>query len=349
MDIVYNCDDSYAVHTAVSITSIFENNRLEESIRIFILGNRISEESKKKLCSIGDIYSVTDRTAMQQGMGAVPNGFKREVRVIDLEDFEGRLKLIFGEGLDAGKFTVTALARIFAPQYLPEDVERYLYLDCDTVVKRPLNMLFQTKLEDKPAGLVPEPTIYPEVREYLGMSADTPYFNTGVMLVDRKEWERQQITSRCIDYYKEKNGRLPFSDQDIINYVLKDNVRVLWQGYDFFSNYHFRSYKSLCRIAKWYKKIMSEKEYDAARALPAVIHYAGDERPWIKGSFNPYTADYEKYLELSPWAGAEKTPGRQKEMLMYHLMNLVTAICPALRDRISHSYYEKTVKKKKKT
>lgn len=344
MDIVYNCDDNYAVHTAVSITSIFENNRLEESIRIFILGNGISEESEKKLSSIGDIYAVTDRMNMQQSFGEVPNGFRREVHIIELHDFEKTLRLMFGESMDAGRFTVTALARIFASQYLPDDTERYLYLDCDTVVKRPLNMLFQTRMDGMAAGMVPEPTIYPEVRKYLGMEDNTPYFNTGMMLVDRSEWEKQDITRQCVNFYKEKKGRLPFSDQDIINYVLKDRVKVLWQGYDFFSNYHYRSYESLCRFAPWYKGIMTKKEYDTARALPAVIHFAGDERPWYKGNFNPYTAEYDRYLELSPWAGKEKTSGKEREMLMYHLMNLMTLVLPSMRDKISHRYYVKNFK-----
>ncbi|MBQ9420466.1 MAG: hypothetical protein IJU30_01745, partial [Lachnospiraceae bacterium] len=58
MNIVYNCDDSYAVHTAVSITSVFENNRREPKIRVFILGNRISDASKEKLSGIAARYAV---------------------------------------------------------------------------------------------------------------------------------------------------------------------------------------------------------------------------------------------------------------------------------------------------
>ncbi len=344
MDIVYNCDDNYAVHTAVSITSIFENNHLEESIRIYILGNHISEESKRKLRSIGDIYAVTDRMSFGKNSGMVPNNFRREVHIIDLENFEQALKLLIGNGIDAGRFTITALARIFAPQNLPEDVERYIYLDCDTVVTRELNMLYTAKLSGMTAGLAPEPTIYPEVREYLGMEEDMPYFNTGMMLVDRREWEKNNITGKCVDFYREKNGRLPFSDQDIINYVLKGKVKVLWQGYDFFSNYHYRSYKSLVRLAPWYGKIMSRKDYDGARRLPAVVHFAGDERPWIKGNFNPYRDIYEKYLELSPWAGTEKISGKEREMLLYHIMNLVTMAAPQIRDYISHRYYNTKVK-----
>ena len=346
MNIVYNCDDNYAVHTAVSITSVFENNSLEESIRIFILGNGISETSKQKLESIGDIYTVMDKMALTKNAGLVPNGFRREVNVIDLKDFEAALKLLIGEGMDAGRFTVTALARIFAPNYLPDDVDRYIYLDCDTVAARPLNTLYKTELSGFAAGLAPEPTIYPEVREYLGLSDSLPYFNTGMMLVDRYEWEKQEITRKCVDFYKEKGGKLPFSDQDIINYVLKGKAVVLWQGYDFFSNYRYRSYKSLIRLSPWYEKIMPKREFEAAKDHPAIIHFAGDERPWLRGSFNPYGYLYEKYLRLSPWTGTEKLPGQEGKLFMYHIMNLATAVLPQARDCLSHRYYMKNYSRK---
>ncbi len=325
MNIVYNCDDSYAVHTAVSITSVFENNRKEPKVRVFILGNRISDASKEKLEGIAARYA-------DDGI--------REVNVIDLEEFEAALKLLFGEGLDAGRFTVTALARIFAPQHLPDDVERYIYLDCDTVVRKSLHDLFTEDLGDAISGMAAEPTIYPEVREYLGLAGDTPYFNTGMMLVDRLAWEKAGITEACVDYYRSKKGRLPFSDQDIVNYCLKGRVKPLWQGWDFFANYHYRSYRSLVAQSPWFGCIADEEGYERARKDPAMVHYSGDERPWFHGNFNPWRADYEKYLAMTPWAGTPKIRGKELHLFLYHMMNLVTAVCPGIRVWISGIYYQ---------
>ena len=331
MNLVYNCDDNYAVHTAVSITSVFENNMEEDKIFVYILGNGISEESCRKLETVAEKYR-TDTVV-------------REIRVIDLQEFEAALKLLFGDQLDAGRFTVTALARIFAPQHLPDEVERYLYLDCDTVVRCPLHELFSADLEGKIAGMAAEPTIYPEVKEYLGLTGDMPYYNTGMMLVDRKAWEKAEITGKCVDYYRSKKGRLPFSDQDIINYVLKGNVRTLWQGWDFFANYHYRSWKSLCDQAAWFEKAQTKESYESAAADPAVVHFSGDERPWFNGNFNPYRADYEKYLSLTPWAGTPKIKGKEFHLFLYHLMNLVTAVFPTVRVWISGRYYQNYRKK----
>ncbi|MBR2532493.1 MAG: glycosyltransferase family 8 protein [Lachnospiraceae bacterium] len=331
MNVVYNCDDGYAVHTAVSITSLFENDPDEPEISIFILGNGISESSCRKLQEICDRYRRDDR--------------QREITVIDLREFETALKLLFGKKLDAGRFTVTALARIFAPQHLPEEIERYLYLDCDTVVRRSLRKLWETDLGGMVCGMAAEPTIYPEVREYLGLDGSMPYYNTGMMLVDRSSWEREGITGNCVEYYRSKEGRLPFSDQDILNYVLRGKVRTLWQGWDFFANYHYRSYRSLCMQAEWFAGVQIEAEYEDARKDPPVVHYSGDERPWFRGNHNPYRTDYERYLAMTPWAGTPKTPGRELHLFLYHLMNLATALCPAIRIWISGRYYRNYRKK----
>ena len=100
MDLVYNCDDNYAVHTAVSITSLFENNIRERSIRVFILGNGISGDSKNKLESLGSIYTVIGRLELKKTGSEIPGDYLRSVKVIELEGFEERLKGYFGEGMD---------------------------------------------------------------------------------------------------------------------------------------------------------------------------------------------------------------------------------------------------------
>jgi len=327
MNIVYNCDDNYTPHTAVSIVSLFENNKSEKEICVYILGNGISRKSMQRFAAMEAAYTS--------------DNYVRKITVLDLADFEAALKLLIGDSLDAGRFTVTALARIFAPQHLPDEVERYLYLDCDTAVTGSLHALFETGLEGNVCGMAAEPTIYREVPAYLGLGQGTPYFNTGMMLVDRSAWEEAGITKACVDYYREHNGRLPLSDQDVLNHCLAGKVMPLWQGWDFFSNYYYRSYKSLVSQNAWYEKIQTADEYDRARKIPAVIHFAGDERPWVRGNHNPWKKIYREYLQKTPWKDTPETAGQEGRMLLYHLMNLVTGICPAIRIGISEYYYRK--------
>ncbi len=46
-------------------------------------------------------------------------------------------------------------------------------------------------------------------------------------------------------------------------------------------------------------------EFDRAKRYPVVIHYLGDERPWIAGNHNHYRKLYETYLDRTPWKDAQ--------------------------------------------
>ena len=325
MNIVYNCNDAYAVHTAASMASLFENNKDADCIAVYILGNGISDESGKRFSDLAAGYSSAERL--------------RSAEVIDLNDYANLLKVLFGGSVDAGSFDITVLARLFAPMHLPDSVERYLYLDADTTVLKNISGMYDMPLDSAVCAMAAEPTIYEATRESLGISSDMPYFNSGVILVDRLRWEKEQITGKCIDFYTSIGRKgLNFPDQDILNYVLKGRIKALRQEYNFFSNYHYRSYKSLVSQAKWYGGIIGKADYETARKSPAVVHYAGAERPWYKGNRNPYRQEYKRYLELTPWRGTKEQPGHEIYMLMYHCMNLVTAVCPWIRQLISVMY-----------
>ena len=356
MDIVYSCNEKFAVHTAVSITSLFENNKEAESINVYILGNGLGGGSISGFERLAAAYSGpghadgvygangadgTEHADGGKGGKGGKGGFpSRKISLIDLKDYGSALKILFGNGMNTGSFDATVLARIFAASNLPDEVERYIYLDADTVVTGNIRELYDTGLDGKVCAMAAEPTIYPGTKEKLGLGKDEPYFNSGMMLVDRAAWEEQQICGKSIDYYKSCGGKwLSFPDQDIINHVLKGKIKPVWQGYNFFSNYYYRSYESLVKSASWYGRLSSLKDYERARRAPAVVHFAGGERPWYRGSRNPYKAEYDKYLELSPWRGTKEQPGHEKSMTAYHLMNLITKYCPPVRRLVSSLYY----------
>lgn len=344
MDIVYSCDEVFAPHAAVSITSLFENNPLPATIRVFVLGNKLSDETISKLRSLGEIYMVTGRMDLAKDGGLVPQEFMRQVRVINMGNFGESLKELANVTREEERFPLTALSRIFAVKLLPAGVTKFLYLDSDTIIRRDISGIWRTDLGGFTVGMVPEPTIYKEVRKYLEQRDDEPYFNSGVILVDKSRWEERDITLRCIELLRKNHGNYKFTDQDVLNTALRGDIKILPPAYDFFSNYHYRSFKSLIKLSRWYAFCTNKDEYDAARKNPAIVHFAGWERPWYRGNFNPWESEYEKYLELSPYSKTAKIKGYEREMFFYHLMNIMTLILPSLRDRISADFYEKKIK-----
>ena len=76
--------------------------------------------------------------------------------------------------------------RIFAAKYLPEALERVLYLDPDVVVNGPVRPLYETPMGDclfAAASHVRE--LFRRVNELrLDMDERSPYINSGVMLMN---------------------------------------------------------------------------------------------------------------------------------------------------------------------
>lgn len=323
MNIVYASNDNYARHLAVSLYSFLEHHREEEVLKVYILSMGLTEETRGRLETMAE-------------------GFGRQVDFIEL----GSLKERFSYQVDTGGFDISIMARLFVGEVLPESVDRILYLDCDTVVLGSLRSLWKTDLHLAVAAAVMEPTIYSEVKEQIGLEQGEPYFNSGVLLIDLKRWREEKVQEQLLDFYGRKGGRLFAGDQDTINGGLKGRIKPLPPAFNFFTNYRYYRYNHLVRLSPVYGKI-SKEAFLKAKAHPVVLHYMGDERPWVAGNLNHYRLAYTRYLAKTPWRGAPKEKGKRLYMLLYHLMDYVTFICPPVRDMISKHFGMKAVYSRK--
>ena len=339
MNIVYVSNEGYARHLGVSICSLFDSNADEERLEVFILDTGITPDSREKLTQIA-------------------RSFGRTLTFIQLKDLEELFAVRLDTGrsavrLDTGRFDVSTMGRLFAADLLPAGVRRVLYLDCDTVVLKPLRRLWETglgKADGAGTGYVmaavQEPTIYEEVKEYLGMRKEDPYFNAGVLLIDLKRWRTEHLTDKVISYYAEIAEQSLFNDQDALNGLLKGRIRTLSPRWNFFTNYRYFRYDTLCRMQPAYRRI-PEEVFRKAKRSPAVIHYAGDERPWRAGALNYYGKAYERYLAMTPWKDTPKEKGKELFLLLYHGMELVTPVFPFIRAAISRAYVRKCIAARK--
>lgn len=319
MNVVYASNENYVRHMAASMVSLFAKNRKVPKLCVYVLSMGITGESRKRLEEMA-------------------NGYKRRIRWVELRDIRER----FDFGVDTRGFDISAMGRLFVGSLLPEHVKKVLYLDCDTVVGASLEDLWNTDLRGRALGAVMEPTIYESVKREIGFGKEDAYVNSGVLLIDLKKWREQAVEKKLLEFYEKKNGSLFACDQDTINGGLKGQIYFLSPRYNFFTNYRYFSYRELVKYSRTYRAV-GEGEFLEAKGHPAIIHYAGDERPWIRGNLNHYRRAYEKALALTPWAGAEKEKGRELYMLAYHLMDYLTVACPPARRMISRGFGMKAV------
>ena len=324
MNILYASNDGFARHLGTSMYSLFDKNRGAKTITVYVLSLGLSEENIGKLQTIANI-------------------FNRELVILELGDIRKR----FDFDVDTGGYDISIMGRLFMGEMLPEHVDRVLYLDCDTVIVRSIENMWKEPLGGAILGAVMEPTIYEAVKESIGLEKEDGYYNSGVLLVDLKRWREERIQEKLMQFLKEKGGALFASDQDLLNGALKGRIHTLMPVCNFFPNYRYFSYKTLVEHAPSYREV-SKEAFKLAKKHPRIIHYMGDERPWIRGNLNHYRLAYEKYLALTPWAGTPKETGKEVYMLIYHAMDYATAICPEIRWYISKKFGMKAVMSRKK-
>lgn len=323
-NIIYASNDAYAGHLAASMYSLLDNNRNIRNMDIYVLSVGMCGQFKEALKKIAE-------------------SFNRKLLVAELGDLKER----FDYPIDTRGFDISAMARLFAPRVLPESVGKALYLDCDTIVCRSIRPLYEMELGDRLVGMVMEPTVYKEMKESIGMGKHEAYYNSGVLLMALDRWRKEDVTGRLLDFYKSCQGRLFACDQDTINGALKGRIKTLPVKYNYFTNYRYFRYSTLCSLCAAYKEVGGEA-YEEARRSPVILHYLGDERPWIAGNHNHFRKLYEYYLAKTPWKDMPKQTGKERYMHMWWVFNRLTWLCPPIRLYISRRLGMKLVDSRRK-
>ena len=116
--------------------------------------------------------------------------------------------------------------RIFAAAFLPPEVDRVLYLDPDLVVLKPLDGLYNTDLGEMYfAAASHVGSLLTKVNNLrLKTGDDSPYINSGVMLMNISLLRAQQDWGRVLEYIRRHRSMLVLPDQDVISGMYGDRI-----------------------------------------------------------------------------------------------------------------------------
>ena len=128
--VIYASNDGYAGHLAASLCSLLDNNRHINDLDIYVLSAQMCEAFKERLKNLAA-------------------GFGRRLYAVELGDLKER----FPYKIDTRGFDISAMGRLFAPEVLPETVDKALYLDCDTIVCGSIEKMYRTHLGGCLAGI----------------------------------------------------------------------------------------------------------------------------------------------------------------------------------------------------
>lgn len=162
--------------------------------------------------------------------------------------------------------------RIFASKYLPQSVDKILYLDPDLVVLKPLNRLYNLDLGDNyfaAASHVNKPLQkLNEVR--LQTKTSGPYINSGVMLMNIALLRKEQDFQVIFDYLEKNKSLLFLPDQDIISAVYSDKIYEI-------DPYIYNMTERLFLLPLSLDRMV---DFEWVKTNSAIIHYCGRNKPW---------------------------------------------------------------------
>lgn len=174
-----------------------------------------------------DDLQASDEALLRETLDSVGRPYSLRMRQVNVDPLVGFPKLAGSLG---------TYYRLLIPRQI--QAERYLYLDVDTLCRIDLSPLMEISFAGNPIGLCPEcpmsATLDAGVREVLGPAAGGNYYNAGVMLVDRQQWEAEQVTERCFEFLSKHHA--PFWDQSAINAVLVGQITSLPEQFNCYTN-----------------------------------------------------------------------------------------------------------------
>ncbi|WP_417583246.1 glycosyltransferase family 8 protein [Pelagibacterium sp.] len=186
---------------------------------------------------------------------------------------------ISGRVPQSKRLTDIVYARFVMDRFLPETVERLIYLDCDMMVMAPIEELWHADLEDKVIGAVLDPW-----GKLIGSGRDIkttsdlldpaePYFNAGLMVMDLVRWRSENIAEQMEALILGGTvARLNYS-QNVINLILGGK----WQ-----------------RLADRWNIVDPTPAHVSYN--PSNLHYTGTQRPWHLLSRAGYARQYRHVM-----------------------------------------------------
>lgn len=307
MNILYASNDGYTCFLGISLYSLLVNNTKCESINIYIFSYGITKSNIDRIIKMVE-------------------SFKRNVFFIDISDLDARI----GFDINACGYNITTFARLFLDDLLPQEVKKILYLDSDIIVNECIKDLWDTDLSEVYAAAVVEVYMPLNKKKVINLNQNDRYYNAGMLLINRQMWHTDNLKGYFLSYYKQMNGKLLYNDQDIINHCCKGKMKAVLPTYNFEPNVFYFPYYYIRHINKDYF-MGTKQEYRKMIDDPTMIHFLGDERPWVEGNQNPYRDIYYKYQHDSGWTDMMWITGKESYMLLYHMLNIMTKIIPPVR------------------
>jgi lipopolysaccharide biosynthesis glycosyltransferase len=279
LSIIFTIDVKFVQHFTVTLVSVLENNK-DLDLEVFV------------------IHDIEDQTVLNDVSVFIKKTYQIHLNLIKVDNS------VFDNYRVSMHHSKAVYFRLLITEFIPDTVDKALFLDADIVVAGSLKELADYEFKDDQYLLAVDDV---EIDEHvprlntLGFPV-TRYFNAGVLLINVKAWRINKFSGKFIELANEYMDRLAWWDQDILNmFFYKD-----WKEMDAkYNAIHLRK-----RLA----------------VTPVVVHYAGTSKPWLYVHEHPYKQLYWDYLKLTPFNKFVYPDYNFKEVIRKAYIKLLNAL-----------------------
>lgn len=314
VNVAYCSSDLFSEVCAVSVASLFENNKHLRQINVFIVDDNIAEKNKNRILDMGAQYG-------------------RSICFIPMPDPS--------EFYKDSRFTIKSLghtyARMILGDIIPADVERIISLDSDTMILDKVDELWNTDMKAYPIAGVDDCMGRVALVKTQHLKEDAIHCNAGMYLVDLSMWRSEGWTEQFYQYIKNLFDRkiaLGGYEEEVITKVVGQRMMVLPPKFNLMTLEQVFTYKELLRFRQPVK-YYSETEIEEAKKNPVITHTTNffyiRKRIYEASSDHPMRPQYEKYRGLTPWKDepamvANPTFKQKLQKNIWHMMPRPLAI-----------------------
>lgn len=262
LSIVFAFNNDYFQYFGVTLTSIIKNSNPQKYYDIVVLHTDIEEKNRILLETL------------------LPSNFS--LRFFNINEYYFDYFKNYNSELP-NYWSKEIFYRLFIP-FIMQGYKKVLYLDCDVIINRNIDDIFNIDFDDKEIIAVRD-TISPvlnldknkERKDYitniLKLNNPETYFNSGLILFNISKIDINQYIKNL------KNvltiNEFLFPDQDILNKIFENNAKLISQSWNF-------CYGTLIWNRGYKNEVSGEFKKDFLQALnnPRIIHYTSPKKPW---------------------------------------------------------------------
>ncbi|MDR0895463.1 MAG: glycosyltransferase family 8 protein [Prevotellaceae bacterium] len=303
INILCSTDDKYVPYCGIMLTSLFENNR-PYTLCTYILTEGLHPKNRSLFSQLAERYNTSIYIVQVSDERIAQCPMPPESHLTSLVTYY----------------------RLLAPNLLPLEVKRIIYLDCDMIVDGDIESLWNEPVENVALGAVIDESHYLKATSRrLDVLADVPTFNSGMLLINVEYWRKHAITEQCFDYIHKFPDRIRFHDQDVLNHIVMNSRVLLPIRYNFQTGFLYQGRQLDDAVLV---------EVEEAMHTPVIVHYTAGVKPWSKYSYvkRPFRSKYLYYRSISLWKNYPLVCWSVPQLIQFFLYRIACTI--GIRKRV---------------